>query len=117
MTRKKKPWHHKDVLEGMYIEQQLTLREMAQILETTPSNILYHLRKFDITTRDFSIGDVNKGKSLSDEEKEHLSEIAKERFRDKRNHPMYGKRHTEASKLKMSETKRQRRRERLGEQV
>lgn len=117
MARKKKPWHHRDVLEGMYIDQKLTLREMAQILETTPSNILYHLRKFDIDTREFNIGDVNKGKALSDEEKEHLSEVAKERFQDKRNHPMFGKRHTEASKQKMSETKKRRRRERLGEQI
>jgi len=117
MARKKKPWHHKKMLETMYIEQELTLREMAQILETTPSNILYHLRKFDIDTREFNIGDVNKGKALSDAEKKHLSEIAKERFQDKRNHPMFGKRHSEESKRKMSETKKRRRRERLGEQM
>jgi hypothetical protein len=117
MSRKKKPWHHKDVLEAMYVDQELTLREMAQILETTPSNILYHLRKFSIPTRQFNIGDVNRDKTLSDEEKTHLSEIAKERFSDKRNHPMFGRRHTEESKRKMSETKKRKRRERLGEQM
>lgn len=110
----KKPWQHEEILRGLYEEQTLTIRTIAQILKTTPSNILYWMRKFDISTRKFEIGDLNKGKTLSEEERQRLSEIAKERFRDPRNHPMFGRKHTEESKRKMSETKRKRRQERQG---
>ena len=110
----KKRWQYKEVLESLYEKQELTIRTIAQILKTTPSNILYWMRKFDIKTRQFEIGNLNKGKQLSEEERQRLSEVAKERFKDPRNHPMYGKKHTEASKRKMSETKKRKRRERQG---
>lgn len=44
----------------------------------------------------------NIGKKMSEEQKQNLSERAKDRFRDKTNHPMYGKHHSEESKVKMS---------------
>jgi hypothetical protein len=110
--RTKKPWQYKEILLGLYEEQKLTIRTMAHILDTTPSNILYWIKKFEIPTRKFQIGELNKGKKLSKEECRRLSEVAKERFKDPRNHPMYGKKHTEASRRKMSETKRRRRQER-----
>jgi hypothetical protein len=113
----KKPWQHKEILNGLYEEQKLTIRTIAQILQTTPSNILYWMRKFEITTRKFEIGELNRGKKLSEEECQRLSDVAKERFKDPRNHPMYGRKHSEASKRKMSETKRRRRAERLRRQV
>lgn len=100
------PWHHKDVLQGMYLEQKLSLREIAHILNTTPSSILYWIRKFEIPTRSFEIGSLNRGKQLSDIKRNKLSQIAKERFADPQNHPMTGHKHSEESKKKMSETKR-----------
>ncbi len=110
----RKPWQHEEILMGLYEEQGLTIRTIAQILQTTPSNILYWMRKFDISTRKFEIGNLNKGKVLSKDERQRLSDVAKERFKDPRNHPMYGKKHSEAAKRKMSETKRRRRLERQG---
>lgn len=113
--RLKKPWQHREILIGLYHEQHLTIRTIAQILNTTASNVLYWMRKLDVNTREFSIGDLNKGRKLTDKEREHLSKIAKERFKDPSNHPMYGKKHSEESKQKMSETKKRRRAERLGQ--
>jgi len=113
--RVKKRWQHKEVLQNMYEDQGLPIRTIADILETTPNNILYWMRKFDIESRKFEIGDLNKGKKLSDEERQHLSDIAKNRFKDPTNHPMYGKKHTEAARLQMSETKRKKREQRQKE--
>ena len=113
----KKRWQHKEVLESLYEDQKLTIRTMAQILQTTPSNILYWMKKFEVSSRQFEIGDLNRGKKLSEDECRRLSEIAKERFKDPRNHPMYGKKHSEESKRKMSETKKRRRRERRGASI
>lgn len=110
-------WQHRDILEGLYIEEQCTLREIAEVLSTNPSTILYWMRKFEIPTRDFDIGCVNKGKKLSDKEKHNLSEFAKVRFLNKENHPMFGRKHSEESKRKMSETKKRRRAKRLGEKI
>jgi hypothetical protein len=113
----KKPWQHKEILRGLYEDQELTIRTMAQVLQTTPSNILYWMKKFELSTRQFEIGGLNRGKKLSEDECRRLSEIAKERFKDPRNHPMYGKKHSETSKRKMSETKKRRRRERQGASI
>lgn len=44
----------------------------------------------------------NLGKHLPDEQKEKISQKARERFQDVENHPMYGKHHSEESKKKMS---------------
>lgn len=38
------------------------------------------------------ISEANKGKKMSDESKKLLSEISRERFKDPKNHPMYGRR-------------------------
>lgn len=115
--KQKKPWHYREILENMYVEQNLTLRQIAQILNTTATNILYWMRKFEIDTRNYNIGELNKGKILSKKEKELLSKIAKERFKNPKNHPMYGHRHTDEAKRKISETKKRRRRERLGAKI
>ena len=48
----------------------------------------------------------NIGKHLSDEQKEFLSQNAKNRFKNPENHPMYGKHHSEESLRKMSEAKK-----------
>lgn len=50
------------------------------------------------------ISESNKGKTASDETKQKMSRIQKERFENKENHPMYGKHHSEESKQKMSES-------------
>lgn len=47
----------------------------------------------------------NLGKPLSDEQKENLRQKARERFKDIENHPMYGRKHSEESKKKMSESR------------
>ncbi len=109
--RTKKPWHHKEILEGLYLEEGLTLRQIAAIFKTSASNILYWMKKFNIKTRDFDIGSVTAGKKLTEEQKQHLSALAKERFKDPTKHPMYGHRHTELSRRRISETKRRKNQE------
>jgi len=103
MPRQRKAWMYRDVLQGMYIEQELTLRQIAQILDSTPANILYWIRKFEIPTRSSDIGAIRRGKKMCDSDRERLSQIARERFKDKTNHPMYGKHHTESARKKISE--------------
>ena len=76
MTRMKKKWHHKEVLEGMYLDQSLSMRQIAEILGTTAPTIRYWMQKFRIESRDHDIGDLNRGKELSDKEKNLLSEIS-----------------------------------------
>lgn len=49
------------------------------------------------------ISRANKGVPCSEETKKKLSIIAKERYKDKRNHPWYGRKHSEESKKKISE--------------
>ena len=115
--RAKKPWHHREVLEAMYVLQGLTLQDMAEIFGITVPGVAYWMNKLGIDRRESNIGNRVKGIKLSKERKEYLSEIAKNRFRDKKDHPMYGKRHTEATKQKMSETKKRRRQERLGKKL
>lgn len=113
----KRPWHHKEVLEAMYVLQGLNLKEIASIFGITVPGVAYWMDKFKIKRRDGDIGDRVRGTKLSEERKEKLSERAKDQFRDKTRHPMYGRKHTEESKQKMSETKRKRRQERLGKKI
>jgi hypothetical protein len=47
-----------------------------------------------------------KGHHVSEENKRIISQKAKERFKNKENHPMFGKHHTEASKLKNSKSRK-----------
>ena len=114
MAKKKKKWHHKEVIQGMYQDQGLTMRQIAEILGTTAATIKYWMEKHQIQSRDYCIGDTKRGMALTDEAKARLSEVAQERFKHPEDHPMWGHRHSEASKRKMSETKKQRRREREG---
>lgn len=106
-----KLWQHKEILKNMYEEQGLTVRAIAQILSTSPANISYWMKKFKIDGKNYDIGELNKGKVLTEEEKQHLSEVAKERFKESENHPMFGHKHTEISKKKMSETKKKKKQE------
>ena len=46
-----------------------------------------------------------KGKKFSESHKIKLSENAKNRFKDKINHPMYGKKHTDETKIKIASKK------------
>lgn len=46
------------------------------------------------------------GHPHSEETKERISELAKERYKNKENHPMFGKHHTEESKRKNSESRK-----------
>jgi len=103
MSRQRKTWMYRDVLDGMYTEQELTLRQIAQILDSTPANILYWIRKFEIPTRPSDIGKIRRGSKMCESDKKRLSEIAKERFKTKENHPMYGKHHTESARKKISD--------------
>lgn len=48
------------------------------------------------------ISEANKGKTHSLESRRKMSLLAKERFKDPRNHPMYGKYHSEEAKKKIS---------------
>ena len=114
VAKKKKKWHHKEVLQGMYQDQGLTMRQIAEILGTTAATIKYWMEKFQIQGRDYCIGDTKRGTVLTDEVKARLSDVAKKRFQHPEDHPMWGHGHSEASKRKMSETKKQRRREREG---
>ena len=50
-------------------------------------------------------GEGTLGHHISDEGRASISEKAKERFKNPKNHPMYGKRHSESGKQKMSETR------------
>ena len=52
----------------------------------------------DITREKFTF----KGHHWPEEDKKRLSDLAKNRFQDKTNHPMYGKHHSEESKRKNS---------------
>jgi transposase len=117
MAKIKKKWHHKEVLRGMYVDQGLTMRQIAQILGTTATTIKYWMEKFNIEGRQHCIGDVTRGTQRTEEEKEYLSEVAKKRFKHPEDHPMFGHRHTEEAKRKMSETKKQRHRERQGAKI
>lgn len=46
------------------------------------------------------------GHPHSEKTKERISELAKERYKNKENHPMFGKHHTEESKRKNSESRK-----------
>ncbi len=49
------------------------------------------------------LSELNKGKKCSEETKKKLSVIAKERYKDKKNHPWYGRKHSEESKKRIKE--------------
>lgn len=112
MRKPKKQWHHKEILRGMYEDQKLTMRQIAQILGTTASTIKYWMRRFNIKSREHRLGDMIRGTFRSKEYKQSLSEFAKKRFSHPENHPMFGHRHSEESRRKMSETKKRKHRER-----
>lgn len=107
--RAKKPWYYKEVLVGLYVDQQLTIRQIGQIFDLAPSTVLYWLRKHEIKLRDYDIGQVNLGKTFTEEERQHLSELAKERFATSP-HPRLGKKLSEQTKTKIRVAMRQRRR-------
>lgn len=48
------------------------------------------------------IGNAHRGKIVSQSTKDKISELAKERYKNKLNHPMYGKKHTSETKNKIS---------------
>jgi group I intron endonuclease len=50
------------------------------------------------------ISKAHKGKSFSKEHAKKIALAAKKRYENKKNHPMYGKKHSTASKKKMSES-------------
>ena len=49
------------------------------------------------------VSEALKGRKFSDEQKQKISENAKKRFADPKNNPMYGKKHSEATKKLISE--------------
>jgi hypothetical protein len=91
------------VLQQLYLEQQKTTREIAAILEVASSTVVYNLKKFKIPTRKAGPRRGFKHSSLT---KQRLSAAAKLRFSDKKNHPWYGKKHSEESRSKMSRSGR-----------
>ena len=111
-SKLKRPWHHKDVLNGMYHEQGLTVRQIAEIFNVSAVTVRYWLAKFNIERRKHCIGNVTRGKHLSSERKKFLSEFAKKRFITKEDHPMYGRKHSLSTRRKMSESQKKRYRER-----
>jgi hypothetical protein len=117
VAKKKKKWHHKEVLQGMYQDQDLTMRQIAEILGTTAATIKYWMEKFQIDSRDYCIGDTKRGTMMTEEMKTRLSDVAKERFQHPEDHPMWNHKHSEASKRKMSETKRRRNAERKANKI
>ena len=108
----RKPWQDKQLLESLYLQQKLTLREISELIGVTVAAIFYWFRKFGIERRQFDIGSIARGKQRTEEEKALLSDFAKKRFLAKEDHPMFGHRHTEEARRKMSETKRRKRAER-----
>ena len=83
---------------------------------------IYYIDKFNLTNRNYGynsayggdyslytdernqkISDSLKGRTFSEEHKQKLSEIAKERLKDKTKHPMYNKHHNEESRKKIKE--------------
>jgi len=104
----KKPWYFKEVLAGMYVDQELTIRQIAQIFDLAVSTIFYWLKKHEIPIREFDIGTVNKGQTMSDEQKQVLSQKTKERHATK-GHPMLGKKLSEETKRKIRISMRKKR--------
>lgn len=100
-----KPWQDKEILEDLYVTQQLTMRTIASLLGTSAPTIKYWIEKFDIEAREFNIGSLHKGQKLSEEHKAKISESVKQRFSNKENHPMHGKKHSPETRQKMSKAR------------
>jgi transposase len=102
---KLKPWKSKEILEDLYVVQELSMRTIAGLLGTSAPTIKYWIDKLDIPAREFNIGELHKGKNLSEEHKQKISSTVKEKFENPENHPMYGKKHSAEARKKMSEAR------------
>jgi len=107
----KKPWQHEDVLKGMYHDQGLTMAEIGKIFGVSAVTIKYWMDKFDIQSRDYDIGELYRGKERDKDYCKHLSEVAKARFSNPENHPMFGKQHSDETKRLMSEIRKRKMKE------
>jgi group I intron endonuclease len=92
---------NKEILENLYINQKLPLKEVAEKLGASIVTIWKRMKKFGIKSR--SISEANKGRRLSEKTKRKMSEVK----RGEKNHN-YGKHysHSEETKKKMSEAKK-----------
>lgn len=88
-----------EVLKQLYLDEQKTVRQIAIQLGVASSTVVYYLKKFSLPTRPSC---PRKGYWHSESAKKKISAKAKKRFINKRNHPWTGRKHTEASKQKMS---------------
>ena len=95
--------YSRESLKELYVTKKLSIRAIAALLDSNPSYIRYWLLKYGIKLRKFNIGKLNKNKKLTTGEKELLSLQAKNRYRYSK-HPRLGKKHTEETKKKISQS-------------
>lgn len=94
----------KEILTNLYVEQSLSVREIAKVFGCGTTTVFYWLRKHNIPMRAWNLGDHLRGKTLTEEQKKNISECNKKRFANKEDHPFYQRHHSEESKKKISES-------------
>jgi 5-methylcytosine-specific restriction endonuclease McrA/predicted DNA-binding protein YlxM (UPF0122 family) len=112
----------KEILENLYINKKLSLKEVAEKFGVSYQTISNKLKEYGIQSRTISealkgekngfygkkhtentkikISEANLGRHHSEEAKRKISEVLKGE-----KHPMYGKHHSKETKKKISETK------------
>jgi hypothetical protein len=89
----------KNRLLNYYVKKQMSLRKIGKILKCDGTTILSYLKKYKIKRRTKT--ETNKIRKISNKTKKKISIKAKIRFRIPKNNPMFGKKHTLQSVLKM----------------
>lgn len=112
----KKPWHIKEVMVNLYLEAELTIRQIAGIFSLAPSTVLYWLRKHEIQLREYDIGNVNRGKTLPDEQKQKISDKIKLRHATY-GHPLRGRTLSNETKKKIRVAAYKRRKQQVQENI
>lgn len=90
----------KKSLIDLYLTKNLSLRKIGEIFNCDGTTILSRFKEYNISRRNQS--ETNKIRPISKEMKSKISKKAKERFKNPKNNPMYGKKHTIESRKKIS---------------